>query len=78
MKVRITAYGIAREMTGGIATIEVTGTTVRDIRNTLLESYPALRELSSLMIAVNEAYADDQTVVQTGDEVVLIPPVSGG
>lgn len=58
--------------------IEVSGTTVREVRNALLESYPALRELSSLMIAVNEAYADEQTVLEAGDEVVLIPPVSGG
>jgi molybdopterin converting factor small subunit len=30
------------------------------------------------MVAVNQEYADRQTVLQNGDEVAIIPPVSGG
>lgn len=37
-----------------------------------------LPHLEETMFAVNEEYADNDTVIQEGDEVVLIPPVSGG
>ena len=30
------------------------------------------------MIAVNEEYGDDETVINEGDDIALIPPVSGG
>jgi MoaE-MoaD fusion protein len=44
----------------------------------------ALRELSELaeglplVMAVNREYADEQTALDPGDELALIPPVSGG
>ena len=30
------------------------------------------------MIAVNAEYGNSETVLQEGDEIALIPPVSGG
>ena len=33
---------------------------------------------ASLAVAVNRAYAGFETVLQEGDEVAFIPPVSGG
>lgn len=30
------------------------------------------------LLAVNQAFADRSTVLQDGDEVALMPPVSGG
>ena len=35
-------------------------------------------EPSGLLYAVNRRYADDETTLADGDEVALIPPVSGG
>src|SRR5829696_8524768 len=32
----------------------------------------------SCVVAINREYADEQAVVQPGDEVALVPPVSGG
>ncbi|HEY2594221.1 MAG TPA: molybdopterin converting factor subunit 1 [Chloroflexota bacterium] len=44
----------------------------------LLESrIPTLRQTPGL-IAVNHSYVPPETVLQDGDEVALIPPVSGG
>ncbi len=43
--------------------------------------WPALAlgdEPAGLLLAVNHAYADRDTELQDGDEVALIPPVSGG
>ncbi|TSB45359.1 MoaD/ThiS family protein [Alkalicoccobacillus porphyridii] len=34
--------------------------------------------LESVMVAVNEEYAERTTVVRSGDVLALIPPVSGG
>ncbi len=78
MKVRVTAYGIARDITGKTFDAEVEGASVGDLRKALLQSYPQLGDLASLLVAVDEAYADDDTLIKQGDEVALIPPVSGG
>ncbi len=78
MKVRVKSYGIAREIAGSDFEIEVNGKTVGDLRIAILATYPALAGLSSLMIAVNAAYAEEDTSLGPADEVVLIPPVSGG
>lgn len=78
MKVRVKSYGIAREIAGHDFEIEVDGNTVGDLRKAILSYYPALAGLSSLMIAVNAAYAEEETFIGPADEVVLIPPVSGG
>jgi len=54
-------------------------TTVAQLRDRLLERFPALHgAMGSIRFAVNEAFANDDNVLQSGDEVALIPPVSGG
>lgn len=30
------------------------------------------------MVAINEEYANENDIIQTGDTVAMIPPVSGG
>jgi len=54
------------------------GWTVGDMRQYLAGRYPRLAELASLRFAVNDEYAEEDTPIRPGDEVVLIPPVSGG
>lgn len=78
MKVKVIAYGIARDIAAGHFEINVEGHTVGDLRAALVSAYPALKDLASLMIAVNAAYAGDEVSLGPSDEVVLIPPVSGG
>jgi molybdopterin synthase sulfur carrier subunit len=43
-----------------------------------LEKVSGLENLTNVMVAVNETYADGDVVVRAGDTVALIPPVSGG
>lgn len=54
------------------------GATVADLRNQLLTTYPAFSELLSFAIARNEVYAGEEEVLSVHDELVVIPPVSGG
>lgn len=76
---RIKAFGITREILGGKeAVIEAPGTSVQELRAVLYEQYPRLKGLRSLMIAVNNEYADDTDPLTETDEIALIPPVSGG
>lgn len=52
--------------------------TVGDLRMYLAGRYPKLADLASLRFAINDEYATEETPIKGGDEVVLIPPVSGG
>jgi molybdopterin converting factor subunit 1 len=55
------------------------GATVGDLREAVGEQYPKLRPfLPTIVCAVNESYESPQTVLREGDDVALIPPVSGG
>ena len=56
----------------------VKGKINKDLKIKLLDIYPAFSNLNSLAIALNEAYAQDTQEIKEKDEIVLIPPVSGG
>jgi molybdopterin synthase sulfur carrier subunit len=76
---RVKAFGITKDILGGKEmVIEAPGMTVADLRAALNDKYPKLAALRSLFIAVNNSYADETAVVNEGDEIALIPPVSGG
>lgn len=52
--------------------------TIKDLKAQLLEKYPNLPSLENTIVAVNEEYADEDTVINENDIVAFIPPVSGG
>ena len=52
--------------------------TVAQLKEHLRRHFPAFDQLVSLAIAVNGEYADDSRPLSDKDEIVLIPPVSGG
>ena len=79
MNYRIKAFGIAHDILGAKeVNLDVAGNQVLSLRKHLSENYPALKGLNSLFIAVNQSYAADETELKETDEIVLIPPVSGG
>ena len=80
MKCKIKAFGISREIVGGrIVELDLPeGQTVIELKNQLFEKYPQLAALRSVYIAVNNEYADEKGILKEGDEIALIPPVSGG
>ena len=76
MKVAVRLFAGLRELAGTRATeIELPeGSTAADV-------WPALElgaEPPGLLLAINKSYAARDTVLRAGDEVALIPPVSGG
>jgi len=55
--------------------------TTRDLINKIVADIPALSQAlsdESAMISVNKAYAGWDATVISGDEVGILPPVSGG
>ncbi|MGA9174344.1 MAG: MoaD/ThiS family protein [Thermoactinomyces sp.] len=52
---------------------------ISSLRQLLCDQYPECKELiETCLIAVNQEYANEDTVVGAKDEVALIPPISGG
>lgn len=57
--------------------IDVSGKTVADVKKLLEKDYQ-LQKLGTAMTAINEEFASEDDVIQPGDEIAFIPPVSGG
>ncbi|TMN23895.1 molybdopterin converting factor subunit 1 [Lentibacillus cibarius] len=57
--------------------VEADGLSVSELKTKLLSSYE-LNNLDHAMVAVNEEYSQDDTLLKRGDVVAFIPPVSGG
>ena len=76
MEVTVRLFAMLRERAGtGSVTLELPeGARVRDA----LDSLSELAEGIPLVMAVNREYASEEHVLGAGDELALIPPVSGG
>lgn len=74
-------FAAARELAGATeVAVPVDGPiTVAELRTRLVTHAPALAALVRYsQLAVNAAYARDEDRAAPGDDVALIPPVSGG
>jgi molybdopterin converting factor subunit 1 len=81
MHVRIRLFASLRETVGrGEAELQLRpGATAEDAWRSLVSAHPALGpRRASLAASVNRRYAAFDTPLQDGDELVFIPPVSGG
>lgn len=79
MTIDVLAFGVVKEIVNGaVVKISANGETVSSLKANLELQYPRLKQLTSFMIAVNGTYAHSDTVINPGDEVAIIPPVSGG
>lgn len=81
MNVTMRYFAIMREYLGkSDETLEIPeGSTAGEIFAFAVRDTPRLAGLErSVMVMVNEDYVDPAHVLQEGDEVALIPPVSGG
>ncbi len=55
------------------------GITVLQMKEIIFETFPNLKKLNiPFFVAVNHKYSKDSDVIDTNDEIALIPLVSGG
>lgn len=77
---RLRLFASAREAAGGTTEAELPGATVGDVLGVAVgrwgEEFASV--LSSSRVWVNGVPADPSTAVRSGDEVAVLPPVSGG
>lgn len=80
MKIKVLAFGIAKDIFGNSSvSVELANDAlVCNLKYTLEQQYPRLKQLSSYMIAVNNEYALVEDTIHATDEIAIIPPVSGG
>jgi MoaE-MoaD fusion protein len=81
MRVTVLFFGVLKEMLQGESqALDLpAGSTVDAVLNHYRELLPQQPKLwSSLAIAVNQSYAVTGCLLRDGDEVALLPPVSGG
>ena len=81
MQIRVLFFAVLRDRAGVAQTmLELReGASVADAVQELGEKFPAIASfLARVAFAVNQSYAPRETRLSDGDELALIPPVSGG
>lgn len=81
MKVKVKYFAVCREMFNrDEEEMELPdGAILMDILKRLEEEWPEIPEYYEVMqMSVNWEYATEQTKLSDGDEIALIPPVTGG
>jgi molybdopterin synthase catalytic subunit len=81
LTIRVLFFGAARDAVGA-GQIEFNcnpGDTAGGALQKILSAHPALNRFGkSLLLAVNQRYANQDDELHTGDELAIFPPVSGG
>lgn len=79
MKIKLKFFASYREITGkSESELQVkSGETVSGMLAILRQAFPAL-PLADSSVAINQEFASPASVLRDGDEVALLPPVSGG
>ncbi len=80
-KVTVRYFASIRELIGKRSEIRDVSerTTAGDLVDTIVTDYPAVEGMSrTSRIMVNHEYAERDRVLSDGDEIAMIPPVSGG
>lgn len=76
--IKVLFFAELQEAVGkGKITIDADGITVKDLKENYLNDYN-LDTIDQAMAAINEEYAEEDSLIHDGDVVAFIPPVSGG
>ena len=81
MRVQVLFFGQLKDLTGRSSeTLPLADrATLRDVLRHYSDKFPAIQKLSpSLALSINREYAPQDAPLRDGDEVALLPPVSGG
>jgi molybdopterin converting factor subunit 1 len=81
VRISILYFATVKDATGiGMESIDLSNdTSIREMLSKISIIYPKLNHiLNNIQIAVNYRIVDLNTVLKEGDEVALLPPISGG
>jgi len=81
MDITVQLFAVLRERAGAAEwplTDLPEGITMGELKRIALERCPALGSLEGVAGVIGTTYVEDERVVQAGDSVALLPPVSGG
>ena len=81
MQIRVLFFGMLKDLAGrGSDSLNLPeGSTIADVLNLYQERIPDLKAFSaSIAMSLNQEYAGPEARLQSGDEIALLPPVSGG
>lgn len=81
MKIEVKLFAAARQAVDQeLVEIELgDGATITDLKNELVKQFPQFESMRDhLLVAVDAEYAKEDQVLVPGQEIALIPPVSGG
>ena len=81
MRVRVLFFGVVKDLAGQVSdSLDLAeGACVNDVLAHYALQIPGLKQsIPSLAVAVNQEYAGFDTKLTAGDEIALLPPVSGG
>lgn len=81
MIVKVLFFASLKDITGqsGIDLELEENAAVEYLKVKITSMYPKLEPfMSSVKIAINQEFAEEDSVIKNGDELAILPPVSGG
>jgi MoaE-MoaD fusion protein len=81
MQVTVLFFGMLKDLAGrGSESLNLAdNATLGDVLDHYASEIPRLKEFAaSIAMSINQEYADPDTKLKPGDEIALLPPVSGG
>lgn len=77
--ISVKVFGVLRDIVGKpVVEVEKDITSVNELLAYIETTYPKVKGLNSIMVAINSEYATEKQPIAPTDEIALIPPVSGG